>query len=157
MKTARVLSLVIFLAASLSSCTAMRGGWNNARSMPPAAAPTAAPSGVPSYAPAKLMIFGGSGHKTYLGSLNCSQYDEDSVLNSFGAHGSAYSDESILNHFSEFGSPYSSTSACSEYASDPPVVVDPNGKFYGRLTVNQYASERLQVQQVNAWLAAACH
>jgi len=104
----------------------------------------------------KIMIFGGDGHKFYLGCLSCSEYASDSVFNSYGTHGSAYSSESILNHYSQFGSPYSMYSACSPYASDPPVVVDGNGAFYGRLTVNDYNSRRLRSERVNAWLAAVC-
>jgi hypothetical protein len=87
---------------------------------------------------AKLMIFGGDGHRTYLGCLNCSEYAADSVHNQYGTHGSPYNSESILNHYSQFGSPYSTESACNTYASDPPVIVDGNGRYYGRLTLNQY-------------------
>jgi hypothetical protein len=29
-------------------------------------------------------------------------------------------------------------SACNQYASDPPVIVDQDGQFYGRLTLNSY-------------------
>ena len=70
-------------------------------------------------APAKLMLFGGSGHKMYLGCLNCSQYATDSILNKYGSNGSAYSATSIWNHYSEFGSAYSTYSPCNSYATDP--------------------------------------
>jgi len=92
-------------------------------------------SGVPTL---KLMIFGGEDHKTYLGCLNCTQYATDSVLNEYGEHGSRYSSGSIWNHFSDFGSAYSSYGACNAYAADPPVIVDSAGKYYGRLTLNEY-------------------
>jgi hypothetical protein len=86
----------------------------------------------------KIMIFGGSEHKTYLGCLNCSEYAMDSVYNTYGQHGSSYSLESIWNHYSEYGSPYSTYSACNAYASDPPVIVDGTGNYYGRLSLNTY-------------------
>jgi hypothetical protein len=86
----------------------------------------------------KLMIFGGEDHKTYLGCLNCNQYASDSIFNSYGEHGSAYSSQSIWNHYSEFGSAYSMFGACNRYATDPPVIVDHEGTYYGRLTLNQY-------------------
>jgi len=89
----------------------------------------------------KLMIFGGADHRTYLGCLNCSQYAADSVLNQYGDHGSRYASESIWNHYGEFGSAYSSSGACNAYATDPPVIVDNAGKYYGRLTLNQYHTE----------------
>src|SRR5271167_3273147 len=91
-----------------------------------------------SVAPQELMLFGGEGHKTYLGCLNCSQYASDSILNQYGPHGSPYSSDSIFNKYSEFGSKYSQYGACNPYATDPPVIVDNNGTFYGRLTMNQY-------------------
>jgi hypothetical protein len=87
------------------------------------------------------MIFGGDGHKIYLGCLNCSQYASDSVFNEYGDHGSQYSSESIWNHFGDYGSTYSSYGACNLYASDPPVIVDGAGKYYGRLTMNTYHAE----------------
>ena len=90
---------------------------------------------------AKLMIFGGDDHKVYLGCLNCSQYVTDSIFNQFGTSGSPYSSESIWNHFSQYGSAYSSYGACNPYASDPPVIVDSGGRFYGRLTLNEYSKE----------------
>ena len=90
---------------------------------------------------AKLMIFGGPDHHTYLGCLNCSQYASDSIFNQYGEHGSRYSSESIWNHYSDFGSAYSSNGACNPYATDPPVIVDSSGKYYGRLTLNAYHPE----------------
>jgi hypothetical protein len=100
----------------------------------------------------KLMIFGGIDHKTYLGCLSCNEYATDSVFNSYGSHGSAYSSQSIWNHYSEFGSAYSTYSACNAYASDPPVIVDHNGNYYGRLTVNEYHPQRAAGAKYYAWL-----
>src|SRR5260370_27845871 len=102
---------------------------------------------------AKLMIFGGQDHKTYLGCLSCNEYAPDSVFNSYGRNGSPYSSQSIWNHYSEFGSPYSTYSACNPYASDPPVIVDQNGTFYGRLTVNEYHPQRGAGAKYTGWLA----
>ncbi len=115
-----------------------------------AASPGAAlPSG-------KIMIFGGANHATYLGCLSCSQYDAESVYNRYGAHGSNYAAESIFNAYGEFGSKYSNTSACNVYAGDPPVIVDGSGRYYGRLTVNQYRSDGPPSPQIRAWLAGVC-
>jgi hypothetical protein len=89
----------------------------------------------------KLMIFGGTDHKTYLGCLNCSEYATASVTNKYGENGSPYSQTSIWNQYGEYGSHYSSEGACNLYATDPPVVVDQNGKYYGRLSLNIYHPE----------------
>lgn len=103
----------------------------------------------------ELLLFGGAGHKTFLGCLTCSEYANDSVLNEYGQHGSKYRSESIFNEYGSFGSAYSSFSACSEYASDPPVIVDRSGKYYGRLTINQYR-DQTRLENVVPWLAGVC-
>lgn len=100
----------------------------------------------------KVMIFGGQDHKTYLGCLSCNEYASDSVYNSYGNSGSPFSTQSIWSHYSEYGSPYSSYSACKPYASDPPVIVDQNGIFYGRLTLNEYHPQRGSGARYSDWL-----
>jgi hypothetical protein len=104
----------------------------------------------------KLMIFGGDDHRTYLGCLNCSQYDSESISNTYGSFGSAYSTTSVHNSYSDYGSPYSSHSACNPYATDPPVIVDGGGNFYGRLTINSYNPQQTRDAGVLQWLAAVC-
>jgi len=89
----------------------------------------------------KLMIFGGENHRTYLGCLSCSEYSTDSVSNTYGSHGSRYATESVWNHYNELGSAYSTFGACNLYATDPPVIVDSDGNFYGRLTLNTYHNQ----------------
>ena len=105
---------------------------------------------------AKLMLFGGPNHKTYLGCVNCNEFAPDSILNEYGLHGSKYAADSLVNQYSQFGSPYSSYGACSPYASDPPVIVDGNGRFYGRLTMNRYHPQATHNEGLLAWLAAIC-
>lgn len=103
-----------------------------------------------------LLLFGGEGHKTFLGCLTCSKYDRNSVLNSYGSFGSPYGATSILNPYGNFGSAYSTYSPCNPYASDPPVIVDGTGKYYGRLTVNQYRSDAAKTTALIAWLTSIC-
>jgi hypothetical protein len=100
----------------------------------------------------KLMVFGGPGHATYLGCLNCSEYANDSVFNENGPHGSPYASESIFNAYSRFGGQYGAYSPCNPYASDPPVIVDENGAFYGRLTVNAYNPQASHDATIQGWL-----
>ena len=103
-----------------------------------------------------ILIFAGEGHKTFLGCLTCSKYDASSILNEYGDYGSKYSVTSIFNKYSNFGSKYSDTSACNPYASDPPVLVDKNGTFFGRLTVSAVRGDRTRDQRIQAWLAGVC-
>lgn len=145
------------LIAGLLSCASCGFRW---QALQPPPSPPAQGASIPAWsspqATAKLMIFGGDGHETYLGCLSCSEYAVDSVFNTYGPHGSAYSSESILNHFSEFGSAYSTYSACAAYASDPPVVVDGAGNSYGRLTMNRYNQQGFRNERIAGWLAGAC-
>ena len=105
----------------------------------------------------EILIFGGQGHKTFLGCLNCSEFSPSSVRNENGSFGSAYSATSIFNRYGQFGSKYSATSACSAYAGDPPVLVDRAGNYYGRLTVNRSNPDTSHDSDLVAWLAAVCN
>ena len=95
----------------------------------------------------KLMIFGGDDHKTYLGCLNCNDLALDSIFNRYGPHGSRFASESIWNRFGVYGSRFSNNSPWSRYATEPPVIVDGDGKFYGRFTVNRFHSERTRIPE----------
>jgi len=99
---------------------------------------------------AALLLFGGSGHKTFLGCLNCGKYDSGSVCNKYGQHGSKYASESIWNKYGNFGSKYSNESPWNRYASEPPAIVDREGNFYGYLTANQYNSKRTRIKSLVA-------
>jgi hypothetical protein len=89
--------------------------------------------------PPALLLFGGQDHKTFLGCLNCSETSQSSVFNTF-SYGSPYG-QTIFNHYSDYGSAYSTWGACNSYATDPPVIVDSSGNYYGRLTLNEYHSQ----------------
>lgn len=80
-----------------------------------------------------LLIYGGSNHDVFLGALNTSKYDTESIWNPYGNYGSAYSNLSPFNL----------------YANDPPVIVDYDGNFYGYFIVNKYASKRANFQLAN--------
>ncbi len=103
-----------------------------------------------------LLLYGGDGNKTFLGCLNCSQYETNSVMSKYGPYGSRYSSTSIFNHYSDYGSKYSDYSACNPYAAHAPVIVDKDGAFYGRLTVNESAPDRVRSGETRGWLTAVC-
>lgn len=100
-----------------------------------------------------LLLFGGEDHKQFLGCLNCSQYDQNAVTNKYGPYGSPYSLTSIFNKFSDFGSKFSAYGACGHYSSDPPVIVDNQGRSYGRLTMNRFAPGAVTSGPLLVWLS----
>ena len=91
-----------------------------------------------------LHLYGGKNHNVYLGCLNCDKYDSNSVWNLFGAYGNKYNSSSIWNKYGDYGDKYSDTSPWNGYASNPPVVVDKQGNFYGYFTVNAYKNNRAE-------------
>jgi len=92
-----------------------------------------------------LLLFGGDGHKTFLGCLNCGKHDSESICNKYGENGSKYASDSIWNKYGDFGSKYSGQSPWNRYASAPPAIVDKEGNFYGYLTANQYNAKRTKI------------
>ena len=91
-----------------------------------------------------LHLYGGVNNNQYVGCLNCDIYDTSSIWNTYGDDGSVYSDTSIWNTYGDYGGIYSDYSPWNTYSSNPPVVVDRNGNFYGYFTLNQYAGQRLE-------------
>ncbi|HKB89655.1 MAG TPA: hypothetical protein VKC60_03945 [Opitutaceae bacterium] len=101
-----------------------------------------------------LLLFGGQGHHVFLGCVNCNAYDSNSVHNEYGTYGSKYSGLSIWNPYGVYGSRYSDDSPWNEYASNPPVVVDNAGNFYGYFTVNVLNPKRTRIRSLLVLLAA---
>ena len=85
------------------------------------------------------MLFGGRGHKTYLGCLNCSSDARDSIWNESGAYGHCpIGGDSLYCIVSDFRTIVGNYSACSFSAKDPPVIVDHAGNSYGRFSAAAY-------------------
>ena len=80
-----------------------------------------------------LLIYGGKEHDEYLGKLNASKYDSESIWNQYGKYGSKYNNNSPFN----------------DYASYPPILVDKNGKFYGYFTSNKYKRQRANLKLID--------
>lgn len=89
-----------------------------------------------------LYIYGGSDGDVYLGKLNASKLDSESIWNSLGKYGSYLSSESIWNEYGSYGSEFSTYSPFNELATNPPVLLDKNGKSYGYFTANKYKPNR---------------
>ena len=123
------------------------------------ALPTFIPGGspgtaVPSTLSTALLLFGGKDHRDFLGCVNCSEYDSNSIRNKNGTYGSEYSDLSIWDHYGSYGSRYSDDSPWNPYASNPPVVVDEAGNFYGYFTVNTFNPKRTTIPSLLMLLGA---
>lgn len=96
-----------------------------------------------------LYIYGGTNEKDYLGKLNASRYDSESIWNPYGTYGSKYNSKSIWNQYGTYGSKYNSNSPFNEHASNPPVLRDKNGKFYGYFTANKYKANRANYELID--------
>lgn len=94
--------------------------------------------------PNQISIFGkgkvGNSYTEYLGCWDCNKYVSESVHNRYGEYGSKYSDKSIRNKYSDWGSLFRSKSACSQSASEPPVLKNDNDEIIGVLTLNKNIS-----------------
>lgn len=84
-----------------------------------------------------LMIVAEDG--TFLGTFE-NEYSSNSVYNQYGTYGSPYAQKSIFNKYGTYGSDYSSYSPFNKYSSNAPRLMDRRGNYYGRLSVNRYAS-----------------
>jgi len=91
---------------------------------------------VPQLPQRPLLAFGGENHDVYLGCLNCPAEAPDSIVNPYGIYGNPYKPDGLWNPFSPYVNPLSALSVCNPLASSPPVIVDPEGRYYGELTSN---------------------
>jgi len=48
-------------------------------------------------------------------------------------------DFGVWNPFGKFINPFSRYSMCNEFADDPLIIVDEQGKVYGRMAINEFA------------------
>ena len=93
-----------------------------------------------------LYIYGGTNEKDYLGKLNASRYDSESIWNPYGTYGNKYNSKSIWNQYGTYGSKYNTNSPFNEYGSN---LRDRNGKFYGYFTANKYKANRANYELID--------
>jgi hypothetical protein len=87
----------------------------------------------------------------YLGIVSRSKYESESVSNQFGSYGSRYATSSIFNQYSAYGGRYGGYSPFNTYCSNPPRLVK-ESRIIGYLTVNPYVSNRIDADELIAWL-----
>jgi hypothetical protein len=95
-----------------------------------------------------LYIYGGREHDVFLGCLNGSKYDSNSIWNEYGQYGNKYNTNSIWNSYGTYGNKYNDLSPWNEYAAYPPVLLDQQGNFYGYFTRNKYKNKRADFKLV---------
>jgi hypothetical protein len=78
----------------------------------------------------------------YLGKITDNQYDNQSILNTYGPYGSKYSSTSIFNPYSQYGGPYGIFSVDNPYTNTPPRLFL-NGRLAGSVTRNQYLADAI--------------
>lgn len=76
------------------------------------------------YADPPIIVDGQTGK--FLGTLSLNSNDPNSVSNPYGRYGSQYSPDSINNPVGRYGSPYSNKSINNPYATNPPIIIDPD-------------------------------
>ena len=95
-----------------------------------------------------LYLYADDGTGTFLGEINSNQYDRDSIANQYGDYGSQYKTKSIFNQYGDYGSQYSKYSVFNEYATNPPKILDRNGKVVGYLTANKYIKDAISYEEM---------
>jgi len=87
----------------------------------------------------------------FLGVISKDRLDQRSISNEFGPFGGQFSNTSIFNEFGSYGGEFSSMSPFNPFSSSPPRIVQ-NGQNVGYLTVNQFMPQRIDSNELVAWL-----
>ncbi len=95
-----------------------------------------------------LYLYADDGTGTFLGEISSNKYDTDSIANEYGNYGSKYQTKSIFNQYGNYGSKYSQYSVFNQYATNPPKILDKNGKVVGYLTANKYIKDSISYEEM---------
>src|SRR3954464_3093542 len=68
--------------------------------------------------------------------------------------GSSFSSTSIWNQFSQYGSPFSTYSACNQFATQPPILLDANSRSLGELTLNTLRPNAIRTSSLGCRVGA---
>jgi hypothetical protein len=94
-----------------------------------------------------LLLYGGEHQETFLGCLNLSDRDEESLWNPDGVHGpGSFKEKSIWNSFSEFGGSMGDYSPFNRWSKHPPAIYDSEGRFLGFMTVIKDFPQRTRLR-----------
>lgn len=101
----------------------------------------------------KILIYGGDKQDIYLGCLNCSPYEQDSIHYSYGRYGSKHSGISIFNRRGLYGATISNYSPCNPNAIFPPILKNKKGETFGRLVLNAEHYQANDNKEIQKWLS----
>lgn len=147
MKARTIIIISALLAGSTFAAEPVSSGFYAGSG--PACRTSAEPEPAEQHLYTELYIWGGEDQDVYLGKLNGSKYDSESIWNEYGKYGNKYNSYSIWNEYGKYGGEYSRYSPFNQYASDPPVLRDSNGKFYGYFTANRYKAKRARYDVID--------
>ena len=145
----------VVIALFSVGCTSDPAFWSGVGAGLASSPPPPVEADPPFPASPQLLVYGGLNHDVFLGCLNCSRNDSNSVLNTHAIYGSKNSATSILSRNGEYGSRLSGLSPCNPGTSTPPILLDQQGAFYGYLTVNT-ALQQVRNPAITSWLFGVC-
>jgi hypothetical protein len=103
--------------------------------------------------PDALLIFGGPGHKTFIG---CICDGEQSIAlegGTYGPQGFNPDNASLWSPFGLFHDRFGDYSACARFVKDPPIVVTPDGRPICRLTIDLTNPFQCKAPSLLEWLS----
>lgn len=98
--------------------------------------------GIPAISGMELYIYGGKNSDVYLGKLDASKFDTESIWNQFGTYGNRFNTKSLWNSYGDYGNDMSSYSPFNKYANWPPALYDKRGNFKGYFTIDRNKVDR---------------
>jgi hypothetical protein len=101
-----------------------------------------------------ILIYGGDDNRDFLGCINCSENDPASVWNEYSKYGWSNT-MGVWSDLRPYKSTISAESACNQFATHPPVLVDRQGNFYGLLTINQFTPRSICAFSGNSQICTA--
>lgn len=102
----------------------------------------------------ELRLYGGEKLEVFLGCVDCSDQDEESIWSKSGEYGYApFKDTTIWNNYSKYGGTYGDYSPFNRWAKNPPALFDSHGNFLGYLTVNEKHPKRTRIRLARLMLA----
>lgn len=97
-----------------------------------------------------MHLYGGDNQEFYLGCINCTPEDPNSIWNVTGDYGNPANEQCIWNERGTFGGSFSNFSPFNEHGATPPIVRDRQGNFYGFFTIYTDLDKRATFQIAEA-------
>lgn len=102
----------------------------------------------------ELRLYGGEKLDVFLGCMDCSDRNEESIWNKNGEYGYApFKDSSIWYAHGKYGGTFGDYSPFNRWSKNPPALFDSHGNFLGYLTVNEKHPKRTRIRLARLMLA----